>query len=156
MDLCAAPGSWSQVLAKKLGPTAKIIAVDLQTMAPIDGVTIIQGDITSPKTADQVIRHFHGDHAQLVVCDGAPDVTGHHDLDEFMQSQLLKAALDITTNILEQGGSFVAKIFRGTDISQLVTQLRVYFESVRVIKPKSSRISSIESFVVCQNFAFAH
>lgn len=51
VDLCAAPGSWSQVLSRKLrqdeqAEEAKIVAVDLQAMAPLPGVTQIQGDIT--------------------------------------------------------------------------------------------------------------
>lgn len=60
VDLCAAPGSWSQVLSQRLntksgdhgneasgeGNQAKIVAVDLQLMAPIPGVVQIHGDIT--------------------------------------------------------------------------------------------------------------
>ena len=52
---------------------AKIVAVDLQAMAPIPGVIQIQGDITQESTARQIIQHFEGEHADLVVCDGAPD-----------------------------------------------------------------------------------
>lgn len=160
MDLCAAPGSWSQVLSKKLAKNSEnvdgdveIVAVDLQTMAPLDGVTMIQGDITSPETAAKIMAQFQGcRRAQLVVCDGAPDVTGQHDLDEFIQSQLLLAALNITTFILESGGTFVAKIFRGKDITLLIAQLGIFFHQVQVVKPKSSRTSSIEAFVVCRNF----
>lgn len=169
MDLCAAPGSWSQVLAKRLSDNrklsksinkkntdVKIVSVDIQTMAPIEGVTIIQGDITSHETADKVIKQFQGCKAQLVVCDGAPDVTGQHDIDEYIQAQLLLAALNITTFIIEQGGTFVAKIFRGKDISLMIAQFRIFFEQVQVIKPKSSRTSSIEAFVVCKNFQLPH
>ena len=60
----------------------KIVAVDLQLMAPLDGVIQIQGDITKYETAAQIISHFEGERADLVVCDGAPDVTGLHDIDE--------------------------------------------------------------------------
>lgn len=81
MDLCAAPGSWSQVLSKRIWEPrsevdrqdVKIVAVDLQAMAPIPGVIQLQGDITSRETADRVIQQFEGKKAQLVVCDGAPD-----------------------------------------------------------------------------------
>ena len=97
VDLCAAPGSWSQVLSRKLYLPAlaaatsgnipednkcdsqkmselpKIVAIDLQPMAPIEGVLQLQGDITSEKTAAEVIAHFDGGRADLVVCDGAPD-----------------------------------------------------------------------------------
>jgi tRNA (cytidine32/guanosine34-2'-O)-methyltransferase len=153
VDLCAAPGSWSQVLASRLyddgdtepldaatapfpPPAAaaaaaaatvsppvvvstspplereaasaaratgahpeKIVAVDLQEMAPIEGVRQLQGDITAIATAEEIIRHFGGMKADLVVCDGAPDVTGLHDIDEFVQAQLLLAALNITTKM---------------------------------------------------------
>ncbi|KAI7751168.1 hypothetical protein M8C21_027780 [Ambrosia artemisiifolia] len=80
VDLCAAPGSWNQVLSRKLYLRAKqssdlplIVAIDLQPMAPIEGVIQVQGDITNARTAEVVIRHFDGCKADLVVCDGAPD-----------------------------------------------------------------------------------
>lgn len=59
--------------------------------APLPGVVQIEGDITKTSTAEQIISHFKGRRADLVVCDGAPDVTGLHDLDEFVQAQLLLA-----------------------------------------------------------------
>lgn len=102
--------SWSQVLASRLlaGPsdsnvspsTAKIVAVDLQPMAPLPGVHCIQGDITSLSTAQAIIQHFDGQRAELVVCDGAPDVTGLHDIDEYVQGQLLLSAINISTHVL--------------------------------------------------------
>ncbi|EDO35418.1 predicted protein [Nematostella vectensis] len=161
VDLCAAPGSWSQVLSRKLieekqdeeGEKPKIVAVDLQAMAPLPGVIQIQGDITKTSTANQIISHFEGEHADLVICDGAPDVTGLHDIDEYIQGQLLLAALNITTHVLKPGGNFVAKIFRGKDVSLLYAQLKVFFPTVTICKPRSSRNSSIESFVVCQGYA---
>lgn len=105
VDLCAAPGSWSQVLSRKLylGETVnvkdkcslfyaetetpetksstkpvkrddvKIVAVDLQPMSPLPGVIQIQGDITKYSTAEEIIGHFEGSKADLVICDGAPD-----------------------------------------------------------------------------------
>mmetsp|Transcript_2410 Transcript_2410/g.5235 ORF Transcript_2410/g.5235 Transcript_2410/m.5235 type:complete len:305 (-) Transcript_2410:2176-3090(-) len=168
VDLCAAPGSWSQVLSDKLvatkstlsdETTTKIVAVDLQPMAPIDGVLCIQGDITSYETAQAILEPFgcnegtkDGNRAELVICDGAPDVTGLHDLDEYLQAQLLISAVKITTHVLVDGGTFVAKIFRGRHASQLYSQLRLLFDRVSIAKPTSSRNSSLESFVVCQQF----
>jgi tRNA (cytidine32/guanosine34-2'-O)-methyltransferase len=178
VDLCAAPGSWSQVLADRLVVVAKqdaanaaaaadastmttatIVAVDLQPMAPIDGVLCIKGDITSYETAQAILKPFYDPNssstrhrAELVICDGAPDVTGLHDLDEYLQSQLLLSAVKITTHVLTPGGTFVAKIFRGRHASQLYGQLRVLFHRVSIAKPTSSRNSSLEAFVVCQDF----
>eukprot|EP01114_Cavostelium_apophysatum_P021270 TRINITY_DN7376_c0_g1_i1.p1 TRINITY_DN7376_c0_g1~~TRINITY_DN7376_c0_g1_i1.p1 ORF type:complete len:302 (+),score=75.15 TRINITY_DN7376_c0_g1_i1:47-952(+) len=158
VDLCAAPGSWSQVLAKKVwmpqkdDAEVKIVAVDLQDMSPLEGVIQIKGDITKLSTAEGIISHFQGQYADLVVSDGAPDVTGLHDMDQYIQSQLILAALNITTHVLKKGGTFVAKIFRGKDISLMYSQLKIFFPFVTVVKPKSSRNSSIEAFVLCQNY----
>ncbi|KAK0162208.1 hypothetical protein PV327_008562 [Microctonus hyperodae] len=160
VDLCAAPGSWSQVLSRKLNENhkdasekPKIIAVDLQAMAPLDGVIQLQGDITKVSTAEKIITYFENSKADLVVCDGAPDVTGLHDMDIYIQSQLLLAALNITTHILRPGGTFVAKIFRAREGSLLYSQLKIFFEDVCCAKPSSSRNSSIEAFVVCKNYS---
>jgi len=129
-----------------------IVSVDLQEMAPIPGVISLIGDITSQSTSEKIIEYFDGQLADLVICDGAPDVTGLHDIDEYMQAQLLSAAFNITANVLRLGGSFVAKIFRGKDVNLLYSQLKTQFEEVTVVKPTSSRISSIESFIVCRRF----
>ncbi|XP_054977224.1 putative tRNA (cytidine(32)/guanosine(34)-2'-O)-methyltransferase [Sorex araneus] len=154
VDLCAAPGSWSQVLSRKLGApgVGHVVAVDVQAMAPVPGVLQIQGDITQMATAQEIIQHFQGCPADLVVCDGAPDVTGLRDVDEFLQAQLLLAALSIATHVLKPGGCFVAKVFRGRDATLLHSQLRVFFPSVVWAKPRSSRPSSIEAFVVCKHY----
>ncbi|XP_017005093.1 tRNA (cytidine(32)-2'-O)-methyltransferase [Drosophila takahashii] len=162
VDLCAAPGSWSQVLSRKLydpcqtddeKAAVKIIAVDLQAMAPIRGIIQLQGDITKQSTAEAIIGHFGGDEkAQLVVCDGAPDVTGVHEMDEYMQHQLLVAALSIATCVLENGGTFVAKIFKGNATWLLSSQMQIFFKKFDIYKPPSSRPSSIEAFVVCSDF----
>lgn len=188
VDLCAAPGSWSQVLSRKLylGETiyikdkcclfynelelhqrleaqeepeynknenVKIVAVDLQPMSPLPGVIQIQGDITKYSTAQEIIGHFEGDQAELVVCDGAPDVTGLHCMDIYIQAQLLLGALHITCNVLKPRGTFVAKIFRGKDNDLLTNQLLSLFKEVHVVKPSSSRNSSIEAFVVCRQYS---
>lgn len=204
VDLCAAPGSWSQALAHilrrshlhqdaraggegEVHPDAEedavggvgsgaaeggavaatdesesaerhrepiIVAVDLQEIAPIEGVIILQGDITSKATAAAIIGQFPpGERADLVVCDGAPDVTGLHDLDNYLQAQLLLAALSTATFILRPGGDFVAKVFKQEDASLLLTQMRAFFRYVCVAKPPASRSTSTEAFVVCKGYA---
>src|SRR5699024_4915717 len=83
---------------------------------------------------------------------GAPDVTGLHDIDTYIQAELLLAAVNITTHILKKGGTFIAKIFRGKDVSLLYTQLKIFFKEVIISKPRSSRNSSIEAFAVCREY----
>jgi tRNA (cytidine32/guanosine34-2'-O)-methyltransferase len=203
VDLCAAPGSWSQALAHilrnesvrqsaRLGhegivrpdedvtaavaapitasisppphkchapPSAPstrdpiIVAVDLQEIAPIEGVVILQGDITAKSTVAAIIAQFPaGERADLVVCDGAPDVTGLHELVCYLQSQLLLAALSTATFVLRPGGDFVAKVFKQADSSLLLTQMRAFFAYVCIAKPPASRSTSQEAFVVCKGY----
>ena len=98
VDLCAAPGSWSQVAAERLALSSpapsvmpRVIAVDLQEMSPISGVHLMQGDVTSEATMRGVLDYFGGAKVDLVLCDGAPDVTGLHVIDEYVQGQLLES-----------------------------------------------------------------
>jgi tRNA (cytidine32/guanosine34-2'-O)-methyltransferase len=75
-----------------------------------------------------------------------------HDLDIYVQSQLLFAALNLALCVLRPGGKFVAKIFRGRNVDLLYAQMKIFFESVVVAKPRSSRASSLEAFIVCVGF----
>ena len=208
VDLCAAPGSWSQVLSRVLikgesfGRRAweekqrrerkivaaaagivqnedldegynenvlkprqgvRIVAVDLQPMSPLEGITTIKADITNPSTIPKILRALDpetfdpessdGSHpVDLVISDGAPDVTGLHDLDIYVQAQLLFAALNLALRVLKPGGKFVAKIFRAKDVDLIYAQLRCFFKTVHCAKPRSSRASSLEAFVVCEGF----
>ncbi|CAI7565608.1 unnamed protein product [Penicillium crustosum] len=207
VDLCAAPGSWSQVLSRVLikgesfgrrawlekkrkeqqgleaaektttgddkmdcdepSPSSelkprknvKIVSIDLQPMAPLEGITTLKADITHPSTIPLLLRALDPEAYEqpstpsddpssvtaairqphpvdLVISDGAPDVT----------------ALNLAMGVLRPGGKFVAKIFRGRDVDILYAQLRTVFERVSVAKPRSSRASSLEAFVVCEGF----
>jgi tRNA (cytidine32/guanosine34-2'-O)-methyltransferase len=142
----------------------KIVAIDLQPMSPLQGITTLRADITHPATVPLLLRALdpsydptsksqHASHpVDLVLSDGAPDVTGLHDLDIYVQSQLLFAALNLALCVLRPGGKFVAKIFRGRNVDLLFAQLKIFFERVVVAKPRSSRASSVEAFIVCLNF----
>lgn len=121
-------------------------------MTPLPGVVTLQADITHPSTLPLLLSHLGNQPADLVISDGAPDVTGLHDLDEYIQSQLLLAALNLATCVLVPGGVFVAKIFRGRDVAVVFAQLRCLFDRVTCAKPRSSRGSSIEAFVVCEGY----
>lgn len=110
------------------------------------------GDITTKKTAQAVLDLFKGNKADLIISDGAPDVTGFHEIDQYMQAQLLQAALVITQSMLREGGTFVAKFFKGADLSYLDVMMKQLFQDVYVVKPQSSRASSAEAFVVGLNY----
>lgn len=142
----------------------KIVAIDLQPISPLPGITTLRADITHPATVPLLLKALDPEYepssmsqqashpVDLVLSDGAPDVTGLHDLDIYVQSQLLFAALNLALCVLKPGGKFVAKIFRGRNVDVLYAQLKLFFDRVIVAKPRSSRASSIEAFIVCLDF----
>lgn len=154
VDLCSAPGSWSQVAAKVIpeSPNRKIISIDLREIKPIDGVTILRGDITSESTAMQVIDLMEGHKSDIVLADGAPDTIGRIEFDEYVQHGIVRASLCITTMLLKEGGTFVSKIFRTGSVFSLFRHFKYFFNDVILAKPRASRLSSVESFIVCRGF----
>jgi len=142
----------------------KIVAIDLQPISPLPGIITLRADITHPATVPLLLKALDPSYdpntmsqqashpVDLVISDGAPDVTGLHNLDAYIQSQLLWAALNLALCVLKPHGKFVAKIFRGRNVDLLYAQLKLFFERVVVAKPRSSRASSVEAFIVCLNF----
>lgn len=154
----------AQQEATKPREDVKIVSIDLQPISPLAGITTLRADITHPATVPLLLSALDPSYdpksagtqashpVDLVLSDGAPDVTGLHDLDIYVQSQLLFAALNLALCVLKPGGKFVAKIFRGRNVDVLYAQLKIFFEKVIVAKPRSSRASSVEAFIVCINF----
>jgi tRNA (cytidine32/guanosine34-2'-O)-methyltransferase len=102
---------------------------------------------------EAILREFESGAVDVVLSDGAPDVTGLHDLDEYIQSELILSALNVATFLLSKGGTFVAKVFRGKDSCGVFSRLSTFFENVTIAKPRSSRNSSIEAFFVCRGYS---
>ena len=102
IDLCAAPGGWSQVCSEKLSKKeSKIISVDLQEFAPIDNVDIIIGDITNEEIIEKIILKANNNPIDLIICDGAPDITGLNEFDVYVQSQLVLNALNTCIRLIK-------------------------------------------------------
>jgi 23S rRNA (uridine2552-2'-O)-methyltransferase len=82
VDLGAAPGGWIQVAAKMVGPSGKVIGVDLQPIEPFHHKNIIvaQADIAAAET-EQRIMEYLGRPADSVISDVAPKLTGIRDTD---------------------------------------------------------------------------
>ena len=170
VDLCAAPGSWTQMLRilTKSNPKSKIVSVDIQDIVPIEGVTIIKGDITRQDTIEKILANFDQNKVDVIIFDGAPDVTGVIDVDMYMQVELIIFALVIVMKLLKKGGIFVAKMFKvgaGDDLEKVrrenlyavksdfyYEKVKILFDNVFYFKPTSSRASSHETYLICENF----
>lgn len=152
LDLCAAPGSWSQMLRAFSDSNTKICSVDLQAIVPIEGVFTIQGDITKQSTLEKIMAYFNKEKLDLIVMDGAPDVTGILEVDINMQTQLISCSLIMCMKLLVKGGKFVAKVFKSEDHDFYYDKAKSLFQFVTFYKPSSSRLTSHETFLVCEGF----
>lgn len=156
VDLGAAPGSWSQYVARKF-PNTKIFAMDLLEIKPINGVEFYQGDFTSDEALNWLLEKLHlvdtnTGTVDIVMSDMAPNTVGHKKTDHIRQMVLLEYALDFALRALKKGGTFVAKSFTGGATNDLVKQIKEHFEDVHYIKPPSSRKDSVEMFIVATGF----
>ena len=148
LDLGAAPGSWSQVAVKT---ARRVVAVDLQAIEPIPGVTTIEGDMTTAGVQSQMLEAAGGP-VDVVLSDAAPNTTGIRLRDHAFSVALVYAALDIAQRALKPGGHFVAKVFEGEDLPQLIVDLRGSFATVKPFYPEATRREGYEVFIVCKGF----
>ena len=148
VDLGAAPGRWSQVLAEKLGSGATIVAIDLLPMDPVRGVTAIVGDFAADEGLAAVETALGGRKVDLVVSDMAPNLSGIDSVDQARSMHLAELALDFVERRLQPGGDFAVKCFQGEGFDAFQRQVATRFDKAYVRKPEASRDRSREVFVV--------
>jgi 23S rRNA (uridine2552-2'-O)-methyltransferase len=146
LDLGAAPGSWSLYAADRVGPSGKLLAIDLSPLAkaPPHNAVFRQGDALSIDTADLSLFAPY----DVVLSDMAPNTTGTREADQAQSFELFMRALEIAGALLLPGGSFVGKIFMGPDFPLAKKRVKELFETERAIRPEGTRESSFEIFVV--------
>jgi len=152
VDLGAAPGSWCQVLAEKLGPKATIVAIDLLPMDPIRGVAAIVGDFSGDEGLAAVEAALDGVKADLVVSDMAPNLSGIDLVDQARSVHLADLALEFVERWLQPGGDFAVKLFQGQGFDEFQRRVAARFDKAYVRKPEASRDRSREVFIVGKGF----
>lgn len=158
VDLGAAPGGWSQVVAGTIFKNnisqgnAKLIAVDLLDITPIEHVDIIKGDFTDSAIVDQIKSLLGGEKASLVMSDMAPNTTGSKSLDHLRIMNLVELTFIFSQEVLEDGGSMVAKVFQGGTENKLLAEIKKRFKSVSHFKPPASRKESSEIYLIAKGF----
>jgi 23S rRNA (uridine2552-2'-O)-methyltransferase len=151
LDLGAAPGGWSQIAAQRSGPLGRVVGIDILEMEPLEGVTLIKGDMLAAETPE-MLKEALGGPADLVLTDMAAPTTGHRATDHLRTSALLEAALDTAEEVLRPGGAFVGKVFQGGATNDLLVRLKQRFTSVKHVKPPASRSESVELYLVALGF----
>ena len=149
VDLGAAPGSWLQVLRDLTD--GRIIGVDLNPIAPMEGVITLVGDFTDPPVQER-IRQEAGGTVNVVVSDASPKLSGQKSYDQARAIGLGEDALAFACTILKPGGNMVLKSFQGEFFGELVAEARKHFYSVRSYRTKASRKGSAEIYIIAKNF----
>ena len=148
VDLGAAPGSWSQYAAGRVGPRGRVVASDLLDMEPIEGVEFVRGDFREDAVLEALRAALGGGGADLVMSDMAPNMTGMDAIDQPASMALTELAHALAVEVLESGGNLVTKMFQGAGSDAFVRDLRRDFGTVRIRKPSASRDRSREVYVV--------
>lgn len=150
-DLGAAPGGWLQIAKERVGPSGKVVGVDLQHIAPLEGVSTIRGDITKQETVEELISLLDGK-ADVVISDMSPNISGNYSIDHARSVDLCTHALNFARKTLRPGGSLVMKIFEGDMMHDFLKEVRSSFSSVKLHSPKASRAQSSEIYIVAKGF----
>ena len=152
VDLGAAPGGWSQVVAQLVGDKGMVLASDILPMDSLEGVAFIQGDFTEDDVFHQIMEKLGGARADLVISDMAPNISGVDAADQAASMYLVELALDMARQVLKPKANFVAKVFHGEGYDDYVKDVRTSFEKVVIRKPDASRPRSREVYVVGKGF----
>ena len=159
VDLGCAPGGWCQVAVSRVNALGEkkgkavgtVLGIDLQAVDPIPGAEIHQLDFMEDG-ADEKVKAWLGGKADVVMSDMAASSSGHKQTDHLRIVALCEAAAELAFDVLEEGGTFVAKVLAGGAEGGLQTLLKQRFDKVANVKPPASRSDSSEKFVVATGF----
>ncbi len=151
LDIGCHPGGWTQVAVEEVGEGGLVIGVDLLATSPVEGAKLIIGDATEESTLMQVRSLLEDEELNVVISDISPRLTGRYDTDQAISLELSTTVLDVATNVLRAGGTFVTKTFQGTGIEGLVEAAKDRFSNVQRFAPTASRNSSSETYLICRN-----
>lgn len=159
VDLGCAPGGWLQVavvrvnaLGEKQGKrVGTVLGVDLQEVEPLAGAEAHVLDFLD-EGAEEKVKDWLGGSADVVMSDMAAASSGHKQTDHMRIMALCEAAAYFAFDVLEEGGTFIAKVLAGGAEGELQQLLKQNFKKVANVKPPASRADSSEKYVVAQGF----
>ncbi len=152
IDLGAAPGSWSEYVAAKIGDSGKLIALDLLPMDSLPNVTFIQGDFREEAVYSALLETLDGNKVDLVMSDMAPNISGMKAVDQPRSMYLVELSLELAQSVLNKNGVLLVKVFSGAGLEEFNRQLRQHFKRVVSRKPKASRARSAEHYLLATGY----
>jgi 23S rRNA (uridine2552-2'-O)-methyltransferase len=150
VDLGSAPGSWSQVAARRVAPGGRLIALDLLPMEPVHGVRFIQGDFRDDAVLEALAEALEGRQVDLVLSDMAPNMSGIAVVDQARVMLLAELTLDFCARHLKPGGDMLVKVFQGDGFMELRRAMQEQFRTLQMRKPAASRNRSAEIYLLAR------
>jgi 23S rRNA (uridine2552-2'-O)-methyltransferase len=152
VDLGAAPGGWTQYIAKKLDNQGVVFALDILPMDPLGGVTFLQGDFSEITVIEAFEALIMPKQVDIVCSDMAPNMSGNPSIDMPKSIYLCEMALYFAGLVLKPNGTLVMKIFHGKGLDDLIKDIRLSFKTIKYVKPKASRSRSRETYLIATGF----
>jgi 23S rRNA (uridine2552-2'-O)-methyltransferase len=150
VDLGSAPGSWSQVAARRIAPGGRLIALDLLPMDDLHGVEFIQGDFRDDAVLAALVATLGERQVDLVLSDMAPNMSGIAVVDQARVMLLAELTLEFCGLHLKPGGGMLVKVFQGDGFMELRGALQQQFETLQMRKPAASRNRSAEIYLLAR------
>ncbi|EKD73275.1 MAG: hypothetical protein ACD_45C00380G0007 [uncultured bacterium] len=150
IDLGAAPGGWSQLVANLVGKQGQVFAIDILPMAPLPGVKFILGDFTQAEVVEELLKRLGEAKADWVISDMAPNMSGVDSVDQSRSLALAELAFDLAQHVLHKQGGLLVKVFQGEGFDAFLRMLRHYFKKVIIRKPKASKNRSREVYLLAR------
>ena len=153
IDIGSCPGGWSEYAIKKIR-SGKLLAIDINKMEPIDGVSFVQGNIQDQILQEKLFEEIGNKKFDLIISDMSPNKTGNKVSDQYKFYNIADSILEFSQNGLMSKGMMVMKVFIGHGFEEFKSDLRENFETVIYFKPKSSRKESRETYVIAKNIRY--
>jgi 23S rRNA (uridine2552-2'-O)-methyltransferase len=152
VDLGAAPGGWSQIVADIVGSEGMVVALDILQMDPLPGVEVLLGDFQEEEVFNHLLATLDGRPVDVVLSDMAPNMSGMRSIDQPKAVYLCELTLDLARNVLKPGGNMLLKLFQGEGSDAFIKECRKNFRKIVIRKPAASRARSREVYVLALNY----
>lgn len=152
VDLGATPGGWSQIVARRIQPGGKLVAIDLLELQPLPGCEFIRGDFREQAALDALTTALAGRRVDLVLSDMAPNISGVESADQARAIELAELGLEFCGQVLQPHGAFLVKVFQGAGFESFHRAMRANFSSVASRKPEASRSRSAEVYLLGKDY----